>query len=350
MSTIGGFSFEDAAEIKRRVLGNSSLQKPLDDKKQHLGQRDKYYARLEQDMAAATDPLTGYSETQARLVRYIPEQDSLDMEVVEGDTNPPITVVNRSETFTADRYSVIQVHKIGSEWAPIHAAGGANSPADDCPCFCLKVGDVILRDEMVPKHYYVNLPRLVWNLDNVDIVFPGDAALLTTWDPVRQLWVADIGMMLQVFDKSGNDITDSSIIDGEVTISYPENGDPELKVCVTYDEDNFIVYPMGYEAGYQYGSDNGYADGIRNGEYNNTVLFTGQSGTGGGTGSAQNFGTGTILAPGTGTYGDMTGTGTGTGTFMWSNYEEGFYVGYRVGYDVGYHLGLQAFFGSGTGV
>jgi hypothetical protein len=299
-------------------------------------------------MAAATDPLTGYSETPARLVRYIPEQDSLDMEVVEGDTNPPITVVNRSETFTADKYSVIQVHKIGSEWAPIHAAGGANSPADDCPCFCLKVGDVILRDEMVPYYYAVTIPSTTWKLETVDIVLPDSITIYAAWNNSRGLWVYDIGPLLKVYDKNGTEITDTSIVDGEVTISYPENGDPELKICVTYDNDNFIVYPQGYKAGYQYGSDNGYADGIRNGEYNNTVLFTGQSGTGGGTGSAQNFGTGTILAPGTGTYGDMTGTGTGTGTFMWSDYEEGFYAGYKIGYDVGYNLGLQAFYNTGT--
>jgi hypothetical protein len=352
MSTFGAFSYDDALEIKRRVLNSSSSQKPFDEARKMLGQADKYYVRLDQDLAQATNPLTGYTQAEARPVRYVPGQDSLDMDIVEDASNPPIIVTNRSESFSASLGNVIQVHRVNSEWAPIHAAGGGNSAEEKCPCYCLNIGDILVRGEMAPFYYSINVPRLVWELKDVNIVLPTNPALFLSWDESRGLWVVDIGHLLEVYDKGGSEVTSAVSVEGEATITYPESGDPQLRICVTYNGQQTSTPPLdyaaGYSVGYQYGSENGYADGLVNGEYNNTVLFTGSVGTGGGVGTFQNFGTGTVLEPGTGTYGEETGTGTGTGTFQWSDYEEGFYAGYRIGYDVGYQLGLDVYNETGT--
>ncbi len=346
MTTIGGFSLEDAQQIHRLVLGKSAVQKPSTGKSTVFNRA--YYARLTADLPAATDPLTGYTQAEATVLRYLDTSvDSLDME----ETTETIIVTNRSASYSASENDVIQIDRLGSEWAPKHASGGSNSPGDECPCFCVENGDLILNGTDVALQYTVSLPELIWKQQYGTIKLPaGDYTL--TWNPGRQLWVLDIGDLLIATFNDGSDATNLTTMDGEITLSFPAGTadcciDSELDVCV----DGTVPQPegnIGVVTGFGYGYDNGYIDGYANAPYDDRVIFAGSTGTASGTGIYQQFGTGTYLAPGTGTYGENTGTGTGTGTFMWSDYEEGFYNGYKRGYYLGYQYGQAALAGTGT--
>ena len=346
MTTIGGFSLEDAQQIHRLVLGKSAVQKPSTGKSTVFNRA--YYARLTADLPAATDPLTGYTQAEATVLRYLGTSiDSLDME----ETTETIIVTNRSTSYSASENDVIQVDRLGSEWAPKHASGGTNSPGDECGCECIENGDLILNGTDVALQYIVSLPELIWKQQYGTIKLPaGDYTL--TWNPGRQLWVLDIGDLLIATFNDGSDATNLTTMDGEITLSFPAGTadcciDSELDVCV----DGTVPQPegnIGVVTGFGYGYDNGYIDGYANAPYDDRVIFAGSTGTASGTGIYQQFGTGTYLAPGTGTYGENTGTGTGTGTFMWSDYEEGFYNGYKRGYYLGYQYGQAALAGTGT--
>jgi hypothetical protein len=151
----------------------------------------------------------------------------------------------------------------------------------------------------------------------------------------------------------GSNATQDSVLDGEITLTFNPSSDSELKVCVTATiptppQPPIIVYPQGYYQGFNYGYVNGYSDSQNGRPYDDRVIFAGSLGTGAGTGLNQEFGTGTWLAPGTGTYGP--GTGSGSGTAPWSDGEEGFYRGYIEGYLSGWtSAAITNGTGSGTG-
>jgi hypothetical protein len=348
MTTIGGFSLEDAQQIHRLVLGKSAVQKPSTGKSTVFNRA--YYARLTADLPAATDPLTGYTQAEATVLRYLDTSvDSLDME----ETTETIIVTNRSASYSASENDVIQIDRLGSEWAPKHASGGSNSPGDECPCFCVEKGNLSVNGVSAVVQYTVSLPTLLWKSEYGTISLPAGEYTIS-WVPARQLWVLDIGDSLVATFNDGSDATNLTTMDGEITLSFPSSPagtgdcciDAELNVCV----DGIVPQPegnVGVVTGFKYGYENGYIDGYANAAYDDRVIFTGPTGTGAGTGQYQQFGTGTYLAPGTGTYGENTGTGTGTGTFMWSDYEEGFYNGYKRGYYAGYADG-QTELGTGT--
>lgn len=333
MNPLGGFTLEDASEIHRRVLGKSLSQKPSTGKSTVFNRA--YYARLTADLPAATDPLTGYTQAEATVLRYLGTSvDSLDME----ETTETIIVTNRSTSYSASENDVIQVDRLGSEWAPKHASGGSNSPGDECPCFCVSTPSLVLGTG-------VNEIETVtcWNVILPDIEFDlsGGRAVLEAgtytvcWEPKTERWFLDVGDSVSVFNSYGQDITATSTVDAQATLTLLADKTAEFKICVTVTmpEDQVTA---GYLTGFSYGYSNGAIDGQVGNPYDDRVIFAGATGTSAGTGQYQQFGTGTYLAPGTGTYGENTGTGTGTGTFMWSDYEEGFYRGYKEGYHAGY--------------
>lgn len=350
----GVFSVETAAEIHRRVLGNSSPQKPTDGQKQLLLPATDYFVKLLEPLAPASNPETGYAQAEARIMRYTQpiNPNSLNLEPAGSDDSTKIKVTNRSPTYYAEPNDVILVRRIGSEYAPLIAAGGTFATTTDCPCECIEEGDMLLRDEMVPSKYIVKVPDLEFKTDFGIVRLPA-GSYTVTWNTIRGLWVLDIGNNLTVYDKNGKDITNGFLVDGEITLTYPASGDPQLKVCVQIDQgssDVDVNFPFGYQSGFNYGTENGYSDAVNGNPYDDRVVFAGATGTAGGTGAWQQFGTGTLLEPGTGTYGDQTGTGTGTGTFMWSWYEEGFYQGYKDGYRNGWDHGMGLIPAPGTGL
>jgi hypothetical protein len=119
MTRLGGFTFEDAQQIYSRVLGKSTSQKVWTGKPTVFNLA--YYARLQADLVPATNELTGYSQAIATVIRYLAEaEDTLNME----ETTEEILVTNRSMTYSAQAGDLIQVGRLGSEWAPVAAAGG----------------------------------------------------------------------------------------------------------------------------------------------------------------------------------------------------------------------------------
>lgn len=340
MTTIGGFTLEDASEIYRRVLGKSLSQK-LSKGKSTVFNR-AYYARLTADLPAATDPLTGYTQAEATVLRYLGASvDSLDME----ETTETIIVTNRSTSYSASENDVIQVDRLGSEWAPKHASGGSNSPGDECGCQCLENGNLVVNGVETTRLMCVNFSDLYFDQDFGTITLPSGSYCLA-WNKQTQVWELDIGDQLTATFSDGSDATSTTVMDGTITLTFPAIGRPTLSVCVTGTIPENPIVPA-ITNGFNYGWSNGYIDGLAGNPYDDRVVFAGPTGTGAGTGQYQQFGTGTYLAPGTGTYGENTGTGTGTGTFMWSDYEEGFYRGYKEGYALGYADGQTAL-GTGT--
>lgn len=255
------------------------------------------------------------------------------------ETSEPIVVTNRSTNYSAQSGDVIQVDRLGSEWAPKHASGGANNSGDNCGCSCIEDGDLVVNDIDTTRVMCVAFNTLVFNQTNGSIKLPaGDYCLV--WSSATQSWVLDVGDNLEANYLDGSDATSNTIMDGSITLTFPSSGMSTLSVCVT---GTVPVKPavVGLQTGYAYGYENGFIDGYAGNPYDDRVIFAGATGTGAGTGQYQQFGTGTYLAPGTGTYGENTGTGTGTGTFMWSDYEEQFYAGYKLGYPLGYDAGVS---------
>jgi hypothetical protein len=352
MNRFGVFSIEDAREIHRKVFGQQPTSSPENIQRRYTTSADMYYVKMLADLPAATNPETGYTQADGLIVRYkIPAEDTLDREVAPDTAENREKITNRSTSFSAKTGDYIWVKRAGSEYIPLHSGGGQNSPSDVCPCECFDNGDMILHGIETFDEWRVSLGEQRWPQQYGVIVLP-PIDFDVVWDPIRQMWVFDIGDYLEAEYPDGSDATTATVMDGEITMTWPDPAsgdcclDAILQVCV---QGTVPQQPVntGSTVGFQYGYTNGYIDGAAGNPYDDRVIFAGPTGTASGTGQYQQFGTGTNLEPATGTYGDMTGTGTGTGTFMWSDYEEGFYQGYKDGYSIGYNDG-QAGPGTGT--
>ena len=136
---LGGFSLEDARLIHERVLGGKFAQKPADIARLQTTQNDNYYVLLTQDLSAATNTLTGYSQAEARVLKYTPS-DSLDME--ESTTSIGIiTVTNRNVNFSAATGDLLFVIRSGAEWAPLLPSKGGGG------------GDLTVRFRIVASYF-----------------------------------------------------------------------------------------------------------------------------------------------------------------------------------------------------
>ena len=111
----GIFSVSDAKAIKARVLGGQvdTLPQPAIPSTAGNG---PYFAILMADMDAATSPLDGYSETNAKILRYTLADDNYDME--EATDDEEVNVVNRSQA-EATAGTLVVIFRVGSEFAPI---------------------------------------------------------------------------------------------------------------------------------------------------------------------------------------------------------------------------------------
>lgn len=132
---LGIFTLEDTIEIGRRVLGNRYHQPLVDNTRDKTIHNDLYYVVLTENLAAATDPRTGYTTAQGRILRYLQPvlTDSLDME--DSTTSEGlIDITNRFPTFSAAIDDVILVIRNESEWSPVTAASGNNRHARIAQC------------------------------------------------------------------------------------------------------------------------------------------------------------------------------------------------------------------------
>jgi hypothetical protein len=86
-----------------------------------------YYAVLTEDLAAATNPETGYTSAECRVLRYVQPIDSttLNMESATGDISLQM-VTNRYTTFSARAGDLLLIIRNGAEWSPVNAIGSSS--------------------------------------------------------------------------------------------------------------------------------------------------------------------------------------------------------------------------------
>ena len=124
-SRFGAFTPEDAKQIHRKVLGSTLSQPDFDTSKERTITDTHYYVKLVEDLASAENPLTGHTQANALIVRYVqPQQpDSLDREDTKETDYSDIVVTNRSLAFSAYEGQTILVVRVGNEWAPLNSIG-----------------------------------------------------------------------------------------------------------------------------------------------------------------------------------------------------------------------------------
>lgn len=117
----GIFSQEDARRIHDAVLRGGYSQPPQDIARYNTIHNLLYYVVLKEDLYAADDPMTGYKQAKAQIVRYTQPMSgqSLDMEMAGDDTT--VTITNRYTNFSALQYDLILVIRNLSEWSPVNA-------------------------------------------------------------------------------------------------------------------------------------------------------------------------------------------------------------------------------------
>ena len=122
---IGVYRPDDAREIHRRVLGPTATQPALDNTRDKTIHNFLYYALLLEDLTAATDPLTGYTQAQIRVIRYVQPGDGVTLNMEESTTTTGIVqVTNRFESFSASAGDLLLVIRNGSEWSPVNTGSG----------------------------------------------------------------------------------------------------------------------------------------------------------------------------------------------------------------------------------
>jgi len=302
---LGGYTFDDATEIKRRVLGLSNSQKMLDGKKQLTVQNQQYYVKLLEPLDAATNPETGYTQANARILRYVQPVDpnSLDMEESGTGGHEILKITNRSTAFSAAIGETIRVDRMGSEWSPSHGSGGHSTDDGGCACSCLNEGDLVVNDVDTTFLMSVTFPNLVFEQVNGSITLPAGTYVLS-WNGSTEQWALDIGDSLTSEYLDGSDATANTTMDGSASLTFPVSGVSTLSVCVT----GTVPVPEitdGNTTGLSDGTEAGYSDGFNASPYDSSVP----------------------------------GLGTGSGTGSWSEYSNGYFYGYLDGYPDGYNSG-----------
>jgi hypothetical protein len=125
---LGAYNYDDAREIHRRVLGTRQSQAVMDNTRDKTIHNLLYYVLLTEDLAAASNPLTGHTTAVGRIIRYVQPTSatSLDMES-STSAQGLINVTNRYETFSASSGDLLLILRNGAEWSPVAAVGASSS-------------------------------------------------------------------------------------------------------------------------------------------------------------------------------------------------------------------------------
>ncbi len=118
---VGVYSPEDARSIRNIVLGGPRTDKMGTE----FNERFKlkwHYVIMKEELAAASEPLAGYTQATGAVLMYKEHQDDLEMEEVVGQQFY-LTITNRSPTNTAAIGDVVLVRWIIKEWVPIWTSG-----------------------------------------------------------------------------------------------------------------------------------------------------------------------------------------------------------------------------------
>lgn len=126
---IGAFTVGDARQIHKEIFGTRMSQPPMDNTRDKTIHNLLYYAILLEDLTAATDPLTGYTQAQVRVIRYVQPGDGVTLNMEESTTTTGIVkVTNRLTSFSASAGDLLLVIRNGSEWSPVNTGGGSGAP------------------------------------------------------------------------------------------------------------------------------------------------------------------------------------------------------------------------------
>jgi hypothetical protein len=123
-NNIGAFTVGDARHIHKEIFGTRMSQPPMDNTRDKTIHNLLYYALLLEDLTAATNPLTGYTQAQIRVIRYVQPGDGVTLNMEESTTTTGIVkVTNRFESFSASAGDLLLVIRHGSEWSPVNSGG-----------------------------------------------------------------------------------------------------------------------------------------------------------------------------------------------------------------------------------
>jgi hypothetical protein len=124
-NNIGAFTVGDARHIHKEIFGTRMSQPPMDNTRDKTIHNLLYYALLLEDLTAATNPLTGYTQAQIRVIRYVQPGDGVTLNMEESTTTTGIVqVTNRFESFSASAGDLLLVIRHGSEWSPVNTGSG----------------------------------------------------------------------------------------------------------------------------------------------------------------------------------------------------------------------------------
>ena len=117
---LGAYSYDDAREIHRRVLGSHQSHAVLDNTRDKTIHNLLYYVLLTEDLAAASNPLTGYTTAVGRIIRYVQPTSATSLDMEESTSvQGLINVTNRYETFSATSGDLLLILRNGAEWSPV---------------------------------------------------------------------------------------------------------------------------------------------------------------------------------------------------------------------------------------
>jgi hypothetical protein len=123
-NNIGAFTVGDARHIHKEIFGTRMSQPPMDNTRDKTIHNLLYYALLLEDLTTATNPLTGYTQADIRVIRYVQPGDGVTLNMEESTTSTGIVkVTNRFESFSASAGDLLLVIRNGSEWSPVNSGG-----------------------------------------------------------------------------------------------------------------------------------------------------------------------------------------------------------------------------------
>ena len=293
MNPLGGFSLDDARKIHERVLGQSFSQKLLDAQKLRTVQNDSYYVELLEDLPAATDHLTGYSQAECRIVRYMQplQSDSLDMELAADSVYTNIIVTNRNVNFSAATGDLLFVIRSGAEWVPAPSGGGGSTVSSNSCCGCIDNGNIIVDSIETSSKMNVSLNDVYLYQSNGYIKLPAGVYELI-YSSGSGTWTLDVGDFLVAFYNDGSSATSATTMDATLTFDNAVGGKSQLQLCITGTVGQSVSVTAGVA-----GATNGWTTGYYSG-YTSVKSYTGTADTTPGTGS------GTFLGW-TGTYAEF---------------------------------------------
>jgi hypothetical protein len=122
---LGLYNYDDAREIHRRVLGTRQSQAVMDNTRDKTIHNLLYYVLLTEDLAAASNPLTGHTTAVGRIIRYVQPTSATSLNM-ESSTSAQglIDVTNRYTTFSASEGDLLLIVRNGAEWSPVTSGGG----------------------------------------------------------------------------------------------------------------------------------------------------------------------------------------------------------------------------------